>query len=472
MSFEEDSHRLHDFGLTPNQAKSYLATIQLGVATISQIAKTAKIRREAVYRVLPKLENLGLLERILGNPLKVKATPIENALGILIQREHDRTQQHISMLQTQKENFIDNFSMVTIAPPVGEPHFSLIADREAIISKGVQMLSQAKTALDIMISRDSFHHYFGNYQDFLMKAISNGAVIRLLLNITEPNDSILQMIERYNDKGAPFAVKYTQKPVNRYMIKDYSEALFATSMEPATGRNPSLWTNDANFIEILQRNFEKIWHTSTRIDVVPTVSREERMKQLLHELQPTNHALFLYKTRDIKHMILFSFLAMGLERGEAAIYIATEESREHIRDAMMKWGLDVEVNEKTGALQIFEYESSIYDLKAQYDASLIISNIKQLYYDAIEQGFQGCRITGEMTCFFQRDMVEEMIDYEHALHRILDLPIIGICAFNSQSLNRLNDPLRIYNELLKAHGILLFMGANDDFGKIDIQHSS
>jgi hypothetical protein len=181
--------------------------------------------------------------------------------------------------------------------------------------------------------------------------------------------------------------------------------------------------------------------------------------------------MFLYQTRDAKHQVLFTFLEMGLERGEAVIYIATEESQEQIRNEMTKWGLDVDVHEKTGALQLFEYDASIYDLQTQYDAAQIINNLKQRYHDAIEQGFQGCRITGEMTCFFQYDMIEEMIDYEHALHRILDLPLIGVCAFNSQIMNRLSDPLQVYNELLKAHGSLLFMKTNNLLGKIDIQHT-
>jgi sugar-specific transcriptional regulator TrmB len=470
MPFEEESHRLRDFGLTPNQAKTYLATIQLGVATISQIAKSAKIRREAVYRVLSKLENLGLLERILGNPLKVKATPIEDALTILIQHERDRSQQHLSQLQTQKKQIIDNFAMPPFIPPVQAPHFSLITDRDAIIAKGTQMVSTATAAIDIMTSRDVFYHFFGNYQDLLMNTIHNKVTIRLLLNVTQHHDLILQLIEQYAAKGTPLTVKYTQQPLNHYLITDYSEALFTTSTEPATGRNPSLWTNDEQFVEILQQNFEKIWHSSTRIDAVQTTSQDERMKRVLNELQPTDHAMLLYHTRDAKHQVLFTFLAMGLERGEAAIYIATEQSREQLRDAMLTWGLDVDMHEKTGALQLLEYDASTYDLPTQYNATHIINNLKQLYHDAIDQGFHGCRITGEMTCFFQYGMIDEMVDYERALHRILDLPLIGVCAFNRQSLGQINDPLRVYNELLKAHGSLLFTGPNDTLGKLNIQH--
>jgi sugar-specific transcriptional regulator TrmB len=472
MLNEDDSQQLLEFGLTPNQAKTYLATIQLGVATINQIAQTAKIRREAVYRVLSKLETIGLLERILGNPMRVKAISIENALTILIQQEHDRIQQRLTQLQSQKEQIVKNFTVTPITLSLREPHFSLITGREAVMSKAIQMVGEATNTIDLISSRDSCHHFFGNYRHVVKNTLQNGVPIRLLLNATEHSEALLGMIQQFNDDLTPITVRYTEHPHNHYLIKDYDEALFATSINVATGRNPYLWTNDPNLIEIFQRYYEKLWHASLRVDSIQTASPEKRMQQLLHELQPSNHALFLYSDFDAKYNVLFTFLSLGLEQGDAAIYIATEESGQQIRDAMRRWGLDVDTYEQTGALQIFEYEESIYNIETPFHGGRIIQNLKQLYYDTIAHGFASCRIVGEMACFFHKNMVGEMLDYERALHRILDLPLIGVCALNSQLLNRLDNSLQMYNELLKAHGVLLCMGANNTLGKIDIQHTS
>jgi len=86
---EKAAEMLSDFGLTRNQAKVYIATAQLGLSSVGQISKLSKVRREDVYRVLPKLEKRGLIEKLLGTPTKIRATPIKEAIAILIKREEE-----------------------------------------------------------------------------------------------------------------------------------------------------------------------------------------------------------------------------------------------------------------------------------------------------------------------------------------------------------------------------------------------
>ncbi|MCZ2856768.1 MAG: hypothetical protein O2U62_06710, partial [Candidatus Bathyarchaeota archaeon] len=74
-SSEKNVEILTDFGLTGNQAKVYLAAARLRLASVGQISKVSKVRREDVYRILPKLEKMGLVERLLGKPTKIRATP-------------------------------------------------------------------------------------------------------------------------------------------------------------------------------------------------------------------------------------------------------------------------------------------------------------------------------------------------------------------------------------------------------------
>ena len=83
---EENGKTLETFGLSRNQAVIYLTAVRLGLASFNEISRNSKIRREEVYRSVPVLEKLGLVERVLGNPIKVRATPVEEALPILINR--------------------------------------------------------------------------------------------------------------------------------------------------------------------------------------------------------------------------------------------------------------------------------------------------------------------------------------------------------------------------------------------------
>ncbi|MDH5462470.1 MAG: helix-turn-helix domain-containing protein, partial [Candidatus Bathyarchaeota archaeon] len=86
LSLDENAEMLSDFGLTHNQAKVYLTIAKLGVATVSQVSKVSKVRREDVYRILPNLEKTGLIERILDKPTRLRAIPVEDALALMIRR--------------------------------------------------------------------------------------------------------------------------------------------------------------------------------------------------------------------------------------------------------------------------------------------------------------------------------------------------------------------------------------------------
>jgi len=72
MSNDEDTVLLIGLGLSLNQARVYLAILQLQ-KTAGQIAKFSKVRREDVYRILPTLEKMGLIERWLGKPTEIRA---------------------------------------------------------------------------------------------------------------------------------------------------------------------------------------------------------------------------------------------------------------------------------------------------------------------------------------------------------------------------------------------------------------
>ena len=53
---------LMGLGLSPNQAKVYQSILKSGNSTVGDLAKSCGVRREDVYKVLPILEKMGLVE--------------------------------------------------------------------------------------------------------------------------------------------------------------------------------------------------------------------------------------------------------------------------------------------------------------------------------------------------------------------------------------------------------------------------
>jgi len=74
-----------------------------------------------------------------------------------------------------------------------------------------------------------------------------------------------------------------------------------------------------------------------------------------------------------------------------------------------------------------------------------------------------------MACFFKHNLIQELIEYEKTLHRVLNIPIIVICAYNTNVLNKTNDPINLYTALTRTHATVLFTGLDQKLGRMEIR---
>ena len=88
-------------GLSPNQAKVYQTILKLGNVPVGLIAKSSSVRREDVYKVLPTLEKMGLVEKLLGKPAMIRATSVAGALASLIVDEKVKSDEKIAAMKTK-----------------------------------------------------------------------------------------------------------------------------------------------------------------------------------------------------------------------------------------------------------------------------------------------------------------------------------------------------------------------------------
>jgi sugar-specific transcriptional regulator TrmB len=465
LSLDKHADTLSHFGLTHNKAKAYLAMVQLGIASIREVSNTSEIRREEIYRMLPDLEKLGLIEKVLGKPLKIKATPVDTALFLLIEREKQLTEDKLSSLIDKKETFLSDFKVYNLQSERkdSKANFSLIMPREAVISKGASMLDAAKRSMDIVTSFDGvrmLQNMISNFDEVAMNAVRKGVKMRIVVSTSEQRELVLRIQGEYQKL---MEIRYCNQSLNHYTIVDYEEALISTSTEPLIGNTPYLWTNNRNLIEILKVDFERVWSVSFPKEDL-TDEKTLIISNVINSLKPMNHALFLYSNQEEKHNVLFSFIKIGLESDDVSVYLTTEESADQIREAMRRHNIDVESYENMEALHIIE---SSYDPSEGFDVTSTIAYLKKFYDEAITNGFKGCRICGEMEYFFKNNLREKMLEYEKTLNRLFTIPIIGICAFNKNTINSFTDPTSLYSELVMAHSNILTMQGNN-LRKIDI----
>ena len=471
-SLDQLAKRLSDFGITFNQARVYITAAQMGIASIKEISKKSNVPREEIYRLLPKLEKLGLLEKILGKPIKVKATPFGAVLSLLIKREKDMNSQRLSKLKAEKGKLLKDMQKLEIKnDSEGKAHFTLISHRDAIIQKIFSMIDTAEKTVDLAISRDQFIHFFTSHMPLIKKNLSRGLNFRVVLEKCEYDDSVNTVLKEFSSSGLSFSVRFVDQQLNSYFVVDYKEALVATSMKSVgLGNLHHLWTDESNLVELIAKNFEVTWSSSENEIAVKDENADQRLILALNSLKPTNHVVFFYGSLEAKYNVLCNFLKIGLENGEAVAYIVSEEDLGNIRETMKRFGIDVDKSEKKGALRILGY-NEYYFVDGKFNIQTTNRLFKKMYDNALKKGFMGFRIFGETACFFHKNRYDELIEIERTAKRTLDLPIIAMCAYNLKLFDKARNPIDLYNELIKTHSIALYSKSDKHLGKLEIREA-
>lgn len=92
------------FGLTETETGVYLDLLEYGTQTISEISRTSKLHRPAIYRALPHLKEKGLIsERRIGKLIHYAAEPPER-LRTQVESLHDELDLIIPKLRQLQDN--------------------------------------------------------------------------------------------------------------------------------------------------------------------------------------------------------------------------------------------------------------------------------------------------------------------------------------------------------------------------------
>jgi len=179
------------------------------------------------------------------------------------------------------------------------------------------------------------------------------------------------------------------------------------------------------------------------------VSKIGKTLDYVRDLEVGSHGIFFYKSPDEKHEVLFNFLQAGVQKGEGAGYVASQETSKQIRKHMEDFGLNVKSLERDGALTIFDYDK-FYIIDGEVNLSHTIMLGTRVLEEAMEIGLKGLRTCGEAACFFEHEKEKELVEYELGLGRKLDLPVTVLCAYDVNHAKSLEE--KFFFGLIKAHG--------------------
>lgn len=164
-------------------------------------------------------------------------------------------------------------------------------------------------------------------------------------------------------------------------------------------------------------------------------------------LKQGTHMCSIYRTREEQLSLIVPFVAQGLTNHEKCFYIVDESTREEIGAALKKSGIDIESHINRGDFVFLDKEDA-YLRDGFFDPDRMISLLKETERSALEEGYSGLRVTGEMTWVFTRlPGVERLMEYEAKLNFFLpQSKSVAICQYNESRFDH-----EILIEVLKTH---------------------
>ncbi|HTY75907.1 MAG TPA: helix-turn-helix domain-containing protein [Candidatus Nanoarchaeia archaeon] len=257
---------LLSFGLTGNEAKVFLALIQLRKANAHEIAKEADIPRQEVYRVLPNLEKLGIIQVIIDKPTKYVAVDPKKALAHLIQMQQEKFETQIHELSEKKVATASALSAVegkssgwTRQDPI---RFMLISGQNLINEKIEEMLRNAKKEVLWMAPKSEVKRAFAFGREKLLRdLVKKNSTVRIITEIDGNNVEEVERLNRFCE------IKHSDGVSSVATIVDDKELIIGSAIYSAesavnTEMMHELWTNDSGHINLMKDFFEKVWNVS------------------------------------------------------------------------------------------------------------------------------------------------------------------------------------------------------------------
>lgn len=269
---DEQIQILSKLGLTYLQAKTYLALAKLGKADVKTISRASKVARQDIYRIMPALQNMGLVEKIVASPTVYKVTPIKESLCTLLQ---NKTKECIELQMKMKDLFNNFQNKVDDASLQDEEQqFSIISSKRLLHKRLSEKDRKAQKSIDAIANWKTIRATFFHRVQDVTNALKRNVKLRIITE-THEKDRQVERIIRTLRKYPSFEIRYKSEaiPVNA-VIHDGAEINMCIATLPDNDV-PSLCSTNPRFIRVMAAYFEEVWNSALN---EPEVSAQENAK--------------------------------------------------------------------------------------------------------------------------------------------------------------------------------------------------
>ena len=166
-----------------------------------------------------------------------------------------------------------------------------------------------------------------------------------------------------------------------------------------------------------------------------------------------SHSMLLYDDPDEKMWRLLNFIYFALIRGYAVVYLTPHDEIERSKWLMRAFGIKVPQYEERQQLRVLS-SKDVYLKECEADKAKITHASAEWNEEAKARDFKGVYEARDISCFFENNKVEQLVDYELSQGRELSLNLTALCIYDASKISALKNPVK--TDLIRAHGNIIF----------------
>jgi sugar-specific transcriptional regulator TrmB len=262
--------KLLDFGFTINQAKVYLSIIESGSLSVAKIAQNTQLHVQDIYKILPKLEKMGLITKTIGKPVQIKAIPIEEALPCLVDAEKEKAQKRIGHLEMNLKDLTDSIKESRVCELEEDVCFVPLITAKQIKNQAESTFGKVITSCDFVVNIDLIKPLMCRLFQNIERFNNIGVKSRLIIESPSSPEFARAMLQQAIPKNVKLLARFVRKakPTPFYVI-DQNEAWISMERLTDAGLPCVLWTNEKNIVQLFSDIFEYSWNSPKAIRIYP-----------------------------------------------------------------------------------------------------------------------------------------------------------------------------------------------------------
>jgi sugar-specific transcriptional regulator TrmB len=258
----EEIRALESLGLSSIQAKAYLALTQLGRAKAGEIYKNAGVARQDVYRVLEKLQEVGLIEKIISSPAEYVPTPFRNGLTMLVKRKRAEFEENAKKV----EKIRDIIYPTNISKQEGlSQSLTATVEIEVLNSKTRSSFETVTQSIEYVTNWEAFIRGSLETLKEARKAFRRGIKAKTVIELPKYPLTIPKAIQTLIQDRLLDVRTVDSIPFFALGIFDKKEIVF-TPLHQRTTQGNTYWSKNIGFVELANSYFETMWNKADLFD--------------------------------------------------------------------------------------------------------------------------------------------------------------------------------------------------------------